>query len=126
TPRVLKLFGEADGRAYDQREAASRQPLEAPPTAADVEQQIRRLDRAADKTARLEALRWLEENSELGSAGRALAALERCARESDPAIRDRALPALSLVAYHQKLACPLPILEALLDKHEDVRWQATN
>jgi hypothetical protein len=107
--------------------ALSREPLEAPATAAEVEDAIRLLESAKDKTTRSQAITRLKDYAQATAAGQAIAALERCAGdEPDSATRGQALVALALIAHHQKQPCPLTLVAALLDKDDEVRGQAMN
>jgi HEAT repeat protein len=97
-----------------------------PPTDAAFNEQIRKLDAKNDRAARLDAVSWLNSNSREKNAGVAIPALERCIRDDpDREVRRQAVLSLGLIAKHQDRACPLAVVEALLDKEDLVRWQAS-
>jgi HEAT repeat protein len=74
----------------------------------------------ADRRAALEFLR----NSKDKDATKAIPALTKCLEDKDADIRGDACVALAEIAFTNKLACPLPLLEALFDPVEDVRLVA--
>jgi HEAT repeat protein len=96
------------------------------PTAAEFNKQLSRLERKDDKFGRLAVLKWLNQHSGAKNAGLAVPALERCIR-ADPhmPVRREAVLALARIARERKQACPLAIIEAFLDKEDEVRWQAS-
>lgn len=97
-----------------------------PPTEAEFAEQIRRLDpKAADPAERLKAATWISSNSRIAQAATAIPALERCVRD-DPAweVRQKAVLALGVVAKGLGRPCPLPVLEAIHDPEQFVRYQA--
>jgi hypothetical protein len=95
------------------------------PTAAEVTQQIRRLDPRNDKSARLDALRWLDLRLRGEQAEQATPALTRCVKDDpEPEVRSRAIMALAGLERRRKQPCPLALIEAMLDPIDIVRWQA--
>src|SRR5467141_1834060 len=103
--------------------ARGQVPALPPPSDADIEAQVRQLDRKNDTAARLEALKWLNGRSFAKNAGLAIPALERCIRK-DPAMecRTEAVLSLALIAKRLDRPCPLAIIETFLDKEDDPRW----
>jgi HEAT repeat protein len=96
-----------------------------PPPAADFREQARRLEREKDKAARLDAIKWLNLYRTADNARLAIPALERCVRtDPEPEVRREAISVLCLIAWRLKQPCPLPVIEALLDREDEVRWNA--
>jgi hypothetical protein len=74
---------------------------------------------------RLAALRRINGHSWAKNAELAVPALERCLREDpEKEVRREAVLDLALIAKRQGKPCPLAIFRALLDKGDEVRWQA--
>lgn len=95
------------------------------PTELEFKEQIQRLERAKDKATRLESLRWFNRHAGADHAALALPALERCVRDADEMeVRRDAVLVLALIAKRRDKPCPLSVVEALLDKEDEVRWQA--
>jgi hypothetical protein len=104
--------------------AGARAPVE-PPSDDAVSEQVRRLEAKNDKAARLDALKWLNQNARHKNAALAIPALERCVRQDpEPEARREAVLDLGLIAKTLEKPCPVVICEALLDKVDEVRWQA--
>ncbi|HYT87290.1 MAG TPA: HEAT repeat domain-containing protein [Gemmataceae bacterium] len=97
------------------------------PTDAAIKEQLQRLDPKNDKTVRLEALKWLGQHEAVKNAGLAIPVLERCIREDpDSEVRCSAAYPLCGIALQQNKPCPLALVEALLDKDEQVALSASN
>jgi HEAT repeat len=97
----------------------------APPTDAAFAEQAHRLGPKNDRATRFSAVKWLNAHSGAKNAGPAMPALERSARqEPDREIRGQAVLTLGLIARSLGKPCPLAVVEALLDREEEVRWQA--
>ncbi len=104
--------------------AVAAQEKQATPTAADFKAQIARLERK-DKDERLAALGWIHRQTRSKHAELAMPALERCIRsDPDADVRRQAVANLGSIALHLKQACPLAIVEAMLDKDEVVSQEA--
>jgi hypothetical protein len=86
-------------------------------------EKIRALDPGRPRAERLQAVKWINSNRARKEAARAIPALERCIKkDGDVEVRVKAVEALSMVAYQiRPRTCPLSVLEALTDPHEDVR-----
>ncbi len=89
----------------------------------DLAQQIESLAQDQKKADRLAALKSLRETED-PNAVKAIPALTRCMEDKDGEIRDDACWALAEIALKNKMACPLPVLEALLDPAAEVRTTA--
>jgi HEAT repeat protein len=96
-----------------------------PPTDAEMKELIAKLEPGNDKATRLAAVRRLNGHSWAKNAGLAVPALERCLREDpEKEVRREAVLDLALIAKRQGKPCPLAVFQALLDKGDEVRWQA--
>jgi hypothetical protein len=106
--------------------AAPPAAIDRQPSEAAVQEQVRRLDRKKGKAERIDALKWLNGNSRTKHAGLAIPALEQCIHD-DPAmeVRREAVLDLALIAKNRKSPCPVAVIEAMLDREEEVRWQAS-
>jgi len=95
------------------------------PPVAEFKDQLKRLEQNKDKAVRLEILKWLSRHAWAQSAELAIPVLERTIR-IDPVmeVRRDAIVTLSAIARERKKPCPLGLIEALLDKHEEVRFHA--
>jgi HEAT repeat protein len=95
-----------------------------PITEAMTQEKIRLLQHD-DKAERLKAVKWFNAHSRAKNAALALSALERSAKgDKVMEVRREAVLALGLIAYNLKKPSPMVLFEALLDKEEEVRWQA--
>jgi HEAT repeat protein len=91
----------------------------------DIDRQIERLAEDQKKGDRQDALEWLRKSKE-AEATKAIPALTKCLKDKDAEIRDDACAALAVIAFRNKLACPLPLLQALFDPAADVRLTAAS
>ena len=98
---------------------------ELPPTDAEINKQVRRLEQGNPEAERLEAVKWLERHAQAKNVHLAALALERCIR-TDPSakVRDAAVLSLGWIAKNRHQTCPLAIVEAMLDKDEFVSQTA--
>jgi hypothetical protein len=97
-----------------------------PPSDAEVKEQARQVEQNKDKAARLAAVKWFNQRSWSKNAALGIPALEHCIRkDSQMELRREAVQSLAMIAKRLGQPCPLVILEALLDREEEVRWQAS-
>ncbi len=91
------------------------------PTDEEFQSRLAKLDVKNKKDDRLEALRWIQNQTSAKNAGLAVAALSKCIREDPEADhRRRAVEALGTIAQTRKEPCPLALVEAVRDKSDDV------
>jgi hypothetical protein len=103
----------------------AQEPREPGPTDAEVLEQSKRLEAAPALTARLDALRWLQRHAAAKNAHLAVPALEKAIRaDKEAKVRNEAVEARVSIARNRKDACPLAVVEALLDDDEAVRQTA--
>jgi hypothetical protein len=89
---------------------------EPPPSDAEIQQQIQRLDLKNPVEVRREAAEWLRQHFQARNVSLARPALEQCIR-TDPAapVRDAAVIALGRSALERNERCPRAIIDAMLD-----------
>ena len=94
------------------------------PPVADFKDNLKRLEESKDKEVRLGILKWLSRHAWAKSAELAIPVLERTIR-TDPVmeVRRETVVVLSAIARERKKPCPLGLIEALLDKDEEVRFR---
>jgi HEAT repeat protein len=87
--------------------------------------QIRVLDPKSEKAARLNAIQWLNRNTNEKDADLVVPALERCIRE-DPEgeVRQHAIRTLCQLVKKMKHPCPLAVVKAMYDPVDETRWEA--
>jgi HEAT repeat protein len=102
------------------------QPSTAPaPTAAEVREQMRRLDPKNGFYERLKALAWINQRLDSPQLDQAIPALERCLKDDpEPEVRKRTIDTLAGLQLRRKRPCPLALIEAMLSQTDVVRWQA--
>jgi HEAT repeat protein len=91
----------------------------------EIDRHIERLAKDQKKADRQKAMEWLRKSKE-ADATKAIPALTKCLEDEDPEIRGDACLALAEIAFLNKLACPLPVLNALFDPSADVRMTAAS
>jgi HEAT repeat protein len=91
--------------------------IEPPATDADFQKQIKRLEPKNYKPERLKTANWLYRHSQAKNAHLARSALERCIRDdAEPDVRSAAVQSLAAITQKRQEACPLAIIQAMLDK----------
>jgi HEAT repeat protein len=102
---------------------ASRAPAKEPSLAESFAEQIRHLEPTRPKAERLAALKWIHSQCARKEAAAVMPALERSIKKDpDPEVRTKAVETLGMVAYQiRPRTCPLAVLEAMTDPHDDVR-----
>lgn len=99
-----------------------------PPAPSDAEfvRMAQRLEREQDKATRLEALQWINRRCWAKNAELVVPALERCIRDdTEMEVRRDAIQTLAQVVRSQGKPCPLVLVESLLDREDEVRWQVS-
>jgi HEAT repeat protein len=95
------------------------------PSRADFDAQIARLTPTASRDDRLRVAEWLTSNARSKHAPLGMPALEKLVRKDpDAEVRAKSVAALLLIANAHEKPCPLALVEALRDPHEDVRVNA--
>jgi HEAT repeat protein len=95
--------------------------VDLPPTDAQFRAQVKKLDKTIPKEERLKAVEWLDRNCKSKDAKLAIPGLEQCIRADPEAkIRRTSIRSLAAIELNLKMPCPLVIVEAMLDKGEDV------
>lgn len=96
--------------------AAQEKPV-APPTDAEFQAQIKRLDQKNPVAERLAAVQWLDDHSKAKNAGLAIPQLEQTIRrDPESKVREQAVVCLGWIVMKRKEPCPLLIIETILDK----------
>ena len=96
--------------------------VDPPPIDANFREQLKKLNKTTPLEEKLKAVEWLERNCKFKDAKLAIPGLEQCIR-ADPEVRIRSasIRSLAFIELHLKMTCPLVIVEAMLDKDEEVR-----